>query len=68
MADTALDWEGDYAVDVSRIEWAQNDTVNNVGVSGGWESLWFLRKIDGNLKFTSAVGGISSWKDEKPRQ
>ena len=79
MADTALEWEsthelaridvkGDYAVAISRIEWAQNDTIKDVRVSGGWESLWLLRKIDGNWKFTSAVGGISSWRDEEPRQ
>ena len=62
-----IDVKGDYAVAVSRIEWSRNDTTqtNPDGsyhrVSGGWESLWFLRKIDGNWKFTSAVGGIKSW-------
>ena len=78
LADTALnvesshelariDVKGDYAVAVSRIEWARNDTTktNPNGsyrrVSGGWESLWFLRKIDGNWKFTGAVMGIKNW-------
>ena len=62
-----IDVKGDYAVAVSRIEWARNYTTktNPNGsyrrVSGGWESLWFLRKIDGNWKFTGAVGGIKSW-------
>ena len=78
LADTALniesshelariDVKGNYAVAVSRIEWARNDTTKNVRLSGGWESLWFLRKIDGNWKFTSAVGGISTWNNEEPR-
>ena len=53
--------KGDYAVAISRIEWSQNDTTKNVRVRNGWESLWFLRKIDGKWKFTSAVAGISSW-------
>ena len=62
-----IDVKGDYAVAVSRIEWSQNDTTktNPDGsyqrVSGGWESLWFLRKIDGNWKFTGAVMGIKNW-------
>ena len=78
LADTALniesshelariDVKGNYAVAVSRIEWARNDTTKNVRLSGGWESLWLLRKIDGNWKFTSAVGGISTWNNEEPR-
>ena len=75
LADTTLDFKaqhemvridvkGNYAVAISRIEWARNDTTKNVRVRGGWESLWFLRKIDGTWKFTSAVGGISKWKEE----
>ena len=63
-----IDVKGDYAVAISRIEWAQNDTIKNVRVSGGWESLWFLRKVDGNWKFTSAVNGFLSWRDEEPQQ
>ena len=71
LADTTLDFkarhemvridvEENHAVAVSRIEWSQNDTTKNVRIRGGWESLWFLRKIGGEWKFTSAVGGISS--------
>ena len=63
-----IDVKGDYAVAISRIEWAQNDTIKNVRVSGGWQSLWFLRKVDGNWKFTSAVNGFLSWRDEEPQQ
>ena len=75
LADTTLDFkaqnemvridvEGNYAVAISRIEWAQNDTTKNARIRNGWESLWFLRKIDGKWKFTSAVGRISSWTEE----
>ena len=75
MADTALNMEtrselvridvnDDYAVAISRIEWAQNDTTKNVRVRSGWESLWFLRKIDGEWKFINAVGGINSFREE----
>ncbi len=78
LADTAVDYtsqheiaridiEGDYAVALSRIEDAWNDTVNNVRRVRGWNSLWFLRKIDGHWTYVTAVGGISSWDDETPR-
>ena len=75
MADTTLDFKksnemvridvnGNYAVAISRIERAWNDTTKNARIRSGWESLWFLRKTDGKWKFTSAVGGISKWKEE----
>ena len=75
MADTALNMEtrselvridvnADHAVAISRIEWAQNDTTKNVRVRSGWESLWFLRKIDGEWKFINAIGGINSFREE----
>lgn len=60
-----IDIKGNDAVAVSRIEWSQNDTTRNVGIRGGWESLWLLRKIDGNWKFTSAVGFINNWKEDE---
>lgn len=74
-SDTALDakWRAElvrvdvqenYAVVLSRHEWARNDTTKKIRVRGGWESLWFLRKIDGDWKFVNAVGGISSWSEE----
>ena len=76
FADTALDtkanWNmaridinGTNAVAISRIEWSQNDTTRNVRVRGGWESLWFLRKIEGNWKFTSAVCFINNWQEDQ---
>lgn len=78
VADTAIDVEtrselvrievnDAHAVAISRIEWARNDTTRNVRIRSGWESLWFLRKIDGDWKFVNAVGGISSWSEEMPR-
>jgi hypothetical protein len=60
-----IDIKGNDAVAVSRIEWSQNDTTRNVRVRGGWESLWLLRKIDGNWKFASAVGFINNWKEDE---
>jgi len=62
---TRIDVEGNDAVAISRIEWSQNDTTRNVRVRGGWESLWFLRKIDGNWKFVSAVGFFNDWKEDE---
>jgi hypothetical protein len=59
-----IDVQENYAVALSRHEWARNDTTKKVRVRGGWESLWFLRKIDGDWKFINAVGGISSWREE----
>ncbi len=59
-----IDVRENYAVALSRHEWARNDTIKKVRVRGGWESLWFLRKIDGDWKFVNALGGISSWTEE----
>ena len=75
LADTSLNFEsryelvridvnGNHAVAISRIEWAQNDTIKKVRVRSGWESLWFLRKIDGNWKFINAVAGTNSFREE----
>lgn len=75
MADTAVDMKtryelvridvnDDHAIAISRIEWTRNDTTRNVRIRSGWESLWFLRKIDGQWKFMNAVGGINSFSEE----
>ena len=61
-----IDIQGNYAVAMSRIEDAWNDTANNVRKLRGWNSLWFLRKIDGHWTYVTAVGGVSSWKNETP--
>ena len=74
LADTLLDFQsshelsridvkGDYAVAVSRIEWSHNDTTAEEPTrkSGGWESVWFLRKDDGTWKFTGALGYVKTW-------
>ena len=76
MADTTLDFQsshelsrieanGDYAVAVSRIVWSHNDTTAEEPTrkSGGWESVWFLRKDDGTWKFTGALGYVRTWGD-----
>ncbi len=78
LQDTALDWksqheiaridiDGDYAVALSRIEHAWNDTTLNVRKNRGWNSIWFMRKIDGKWTYVTAVGGISSWNRQTPR-
>ena len=58
-----IDVKGDYAVAVSRIEWSHNDTTAEEPTrkSGGWESVWFLRKDDGTWKFTGALGYVKTW-------
>ena len=60
-----IDVKGDYAVAVSRIEWSHNDTTAEEPTrkSGGWESVWFLRKVDGVWKYTSALGATKRWGD-----
>jgi ketosteroid isomerase-like protein len=76
LADTTLDFQtshelsridvkGDYAVAISRIVWAINDTTaaEPTRESGGWESVWFLRKVDGVWKYTGAVGDTKRWED-----
>ncbi len=76
LADTTLDFQtshelsridvkGDYAVAISRIVWARNDTTaaEPTRESGGWESVWFLRKDDGVWKYTGAVGATKRWED-----
>ena len=62
-----IDIQGNYAVALSRIEDAWNDTTNNVRKTRGWNSLWFMRKIDGQWTYVTAVGGVSSWNNETPR-
>ena len=62
-----IDIKGNYAVALSRIEDAWNDTTNNVRKVRGWNSLWFMRKIDGQWTYVTAVGGVSSWNNETPR-
>ena len=58
-----IDVKGDYAVAVSRIEWSRNDTTaaEPTRDSGGWESVWFLRKVDGSWLFTGALGYVKTW-------
>ena len=53
----------DYAVAVSRIRWSQNDTTaaEPTRESGGWESVWFLRKVDGVWKYSGALGFTKTW-------
>ena len=76
LADTTVDFQtshelsrihvkGDYAVAVSRIVWAINDTTAEEPTrkSGGWESVWFLRKVDGVWKYTAALGATKRWGD-----
>ena len=76
LADTLLDFQsshelsridvkGDYAVAVSRIRWSQNDTTaaKPTREGGGWESVWFLRKVDGFWFFTGALGYTKTWED-----
>ena len=60
-----IDVKGDYAVAVSRIRWSRNDTTaaEPTRESGGWESVWFLRKDDGTWKFTGALGFTKTWED-----
>ena len=58
-----IDVKGDYAVAVSRIRWSRNDTTaaEPTRESGGWESVWFLRKVDGSWLFTGALGYVKTW-------
>ena len=60
-----IDVKGDYAVAVSRIEWSRNDTTaaEPTRKSGGWESVWFLRKVDGVWKYSGALGFTKTWED-----
>ena len=76
LADTLLDFQsshefsridvkGDHAVAVSRIRWSRNDTTaaEPTREGGGWESVWFLRKVDGVWKYTGALGFTKTWED-----
>ena len=60
-----IDVKGDYAVAISRIVWSINDTTaaEPTRKSGGWESVWFLRKVDGVWKYTAALGATKRWGD-----
>ena len=61
-----IDVDGNVGVAISTIANAWNDTLRNERVNVGWQSMWLLRKIDGQWKYASAVGNISSYRETVP--
>ena len=61
-----IDIDGDDAVAIATFSGAWNDTVRGERVEVGWQSLWMLRKIDGDWKYATGIGGISSFRESTP--
>lgn len=77
LADTAIGmWHGyelnhinvngNEGVAISTIAWAANDTTRDVRVQQGHQTMWLLRKLEGDWKYVGAVYPISAYSDENP--
>ena len=60
-----IDIEGKEGVAIATFTGAWNDTLRNERVDVGWQSMWLLRKIDGQWKFVGAIG-ISGYRETRP--
>ena len=60
--------QGTEGVAVSTIAWAANDTLRNVRVQQGHQTMWLLRKIDGKWKYVGSVAAVSAYREENPMQ
>ena len=60
--------EGTEGVAISTIAWAWDDTLESERIEQGHQSMWLVRKIDGNSKFVGSVAPISAYREENPMQ
>ena len=58
--------DGDEGVAISTIAWAWVDTTRDVRVQRGHQTMWLLRKLEGDWKYVGAVFPISAYTDETP--
>ena len=61
-----IDVDGNEGVAISTIVNTWNDTLRNERVNVGWQSLWLLRKTDGQWKYVGGIGSISSYREAVP--
>ena len=59
-----IDVNGNEGVAISTIAWAANDTLRKVRVQWGHQTMWLLRKIDGDWKYVGAVYPLSAYSEE----
>ncbi len=63
-----IDIDGDDAVAIATFSFAWNDTARGERVNWAGQSLWMLRKIGGDWKYATGIGGISSFRETTPMQ
>jgi hypothetical protein len=63
-----IDVQGNEGVAISTIAWASTDTLRNVRTQQGHQSMWFLRKIEGEWKYVGVMAALSSYREENPLQ
>jgi hypothetical protein len=79
LADTALavshkyelnhiDVSGNEGVAISTISWVHNDTLRHTRIQEGHQTMWMVRKVDGEWKYASAVYPLSRYREENPLQ
>jgi hypothetical protein len=60
--------EGTEGVAISTIAWTWSDTLEGEQIEMGHQSMWLVRRIEGEWKFVGSVAPISAYREETPLQ
>jgi len=63
-----IDVKGNEGVAISTISWARNDTLKHTRIQAGHQTMWMVRKIDGEWKYVGAMYPLSGYREENPLQ
>ena len=63
-----IDVRGNEGVAISTISWVYNDTLKNTRVQAGHQTMWMVKKIDGEWKYAGAMYPLSRYREENPLQ
>ena len=63
-----IDVGGNEGVAISTISWARNDTLKHTRIQAGHQTMWMVRKIDGEWKYVGAMYPLSGYREENPLQ
>ena len=59
---------GNEGVAISTISSVRNDTLSQTRVQSGHQTMWMVRKIDGEWKYVGSVAPLSRYREENPLQ
>jgi len=59
---------GNEGVAISTISYVRNDTLSHTRVQSGHQTMWMVRKIDGEWKYVGAVAPLSRYREENTPQ